>query len=71
MFHALLLVVAAFFAGMMVFAGWEAWLSYRVYLEREEAQQKAGAQQPAPLVTHAPPLVLFLECQSPAQSESL
>lgn len=56
MFHALLLVVAAFFAGMMVFAGWEAWLAYRAYLEREEAQE-AGVQPPAPLVTHAPPVV--------------
>ena len=36
MFHILLLVVAAFFAGMMVFAGWEAWLAYRVYLTGEE-----------------------------------
>ena len=56
MFHALLLVVAAFFAGMMVFAGWEAWLAYRVYLENEDGQ-KAPGMAPPPWVTHAPPQV--------------
>lgn len=33
MFQVLLLVVSSFFAGMMVFAAWEAWLAYRVYLD--------------------------------------
>ena len=60
MFHALLLVISSFFAGMMVFAGWEAWLAYRVYLEGEgEGVSDASRGLPhfpepvAPVVTAA------------------
>ena len=62
MFQILLLVVSAFFAGMMVFAAWEAWLAYRIYLDVEVEVEGEGE------VTEASGLPQFPEPAAPVET---